>query len=168
MDNTLDALRNLYIALGGNIADVENLVIIPDLINALANLIGVGEISVLPEDSSSELFGTAVSDMQSGIVISNNAITGTLKYLSSGSLVTTFGAGNFIALKFVNPNENIKSIRVGLNPSEGTGLVELDADMNGVFKITNKDTQVFEVVSTDGTTTKTQTFDLSGLTLANS
>jgi hypothetical protein len=38
MDNTLDALRNLYVALGGEAEDVENLVIIPDLINAIAKL----------------------------------------------------------------------------------------------------------------------------------
>lgn len=38
MDNTLDALRNLYVALGGDAEDVENLVIIPDLINAIAQL----------------------------------------------------------------------------------------------------------------------------------
>lgn len=38
----------------------------------------------------------------------------------------------------------------------------------GVFKITDKDTQVFKVVSTDGTTTKTQSFDLSGLTVEGS
>lgn len=36
MDNTLDALRNLYVALGGSADDVANLVIIPDLINAIA------------------------------------------------------------------------------------------------------------------------------------
>lgn len=36
MDNTLDALRNLYVALGGEASDVANLVIIPDLINAIA------------------------------------------------------------------------------------------------------------------------------------
>lgn len=36
MDNTIVALRNLYVALGGTAADVANLVIIPDLINAIA------------------------------------------------------------------------------------------------------------------------------------
>ena len=36
MDNTLDALRGLYVALGGDADDVANLVIIPDLINAIA------------------------------------------------------------------------------------------------------------------------------------
>lgn len=36
MDNTIDALRNLYAALGGDTEDVADLVIIPDLINAIA------------------------------------------------------------------------------------------------------------------------------------
>lgn len=36
MDNTLDALRGLYVALGGDADAVANLVIIPDLINAIA------------------------------------------------------------------------------------------------------------------------------------
>lgn len=36
MDNTLDALRALYVAFGGTASDVANLVIIPDLINAIA------------------------------------------------------------------------------------------------------------------------------------
>ena len=36
MDNTLVALRKLYVALGGTASDVANLVIIPDLINAIA------------------------------------------------------------------------------------------------------------------------------------
>lgn len=36
MDNTLDALRNLYVALGGDADDVADMVIIPDLINAIA------------------------------------------------------------------------------------------------------------------------------------
>lgn len=36
MDNTLDALRGLYVTLGGDADAVANLVIIPDLINAIA------------------------------------------------------------------------------------------------------------------------------------
>ena len=46
-------------------------------------------------------------------------------------------------------------------------LVEVltDPEKNGVFKISNKDTQVFKVVATDGTETVTKSFSLSGLTL---
>ena len=36
MDNTIDALKNLYVALGGSADDVVNIVIIPDMINAIA------------------------------------------------------------------------------------------------------------------------------------
>lgn len=36
MDRTVDALRSLYVALGGSSADVADLVIIPDLINKIA------------------------------------------------------------------------------------------------------------------------------------
>ena len=36
MDNTVAALRDLFVALGGDADDVANLVIIPDLINAIA------------------------------------------------------------------------------------------------------------------------------------
>jgi hypothetical protein len=62
------------------------------------------------------------------------------------------------------------SVKVGLDPSEGSGLVEIidDPDKNGVFKITDKDTQTFKIVSYDGIETITQTFDLSGLTVLDS
>ena len=38
MDTTVEALRKLYVSLGGNIENVESLVVIPDLINAIAEL----------------------------------------------------------------------------------------------------------------------------------
>ena len=99
--------------------------------------------------------------------MSGSKITGTLKYLSSGQLVTDWGAGNFLALKFTDVPETATSVKVGLEPSQGSGLVELlgDPDMNGVFKITNKYVQKFVVVTTDGKTTTEQRFDLSGLTI---
>lgn len=36
MDNTITALQNLYVAFGGEAADVVNINIIPDMINAIA------------------------------------------------------------------------------------------------------------------------------------
>ena len=123
--------------------------------------------TVEAESSAATLFGTPVSDMQEDVVVANNAITGTLKYLSdsSSALVSKWGAGNFLALKFSNADSRATSIKVGLNPSEGSGLVELDEDMNGVFKITDKTAQVFKVVTTDGNTTTTDTYALTGLTM---
>lgn len=54
MDTTVIALRNLYVALGGSSADVANLVIIPDLINAIATLIASGATKELPKVTSSD------------------------------------------------------------------------------------------------------------------
>lgn len=104
--------------------------------------------------------------MQSDIQVGANAITGTLKYLDEGALVDTWGAGNFIALKFSDIPATATSVKVGLDPSQGSGLVEIidDPDKNGAFKVTST-TQKFKVVVTDGTNTKTTVYDLSGLTL---
>ena len=125
------------------------------------------------EDGDVTLFGTKVSDMQEDVVVGDDEIVGTLKYLDSGALVTTWGAGNFMALNFVNNDfSKYSSVKVGMDPSQSSGLVEIinDPDKNGVFKVTNKDTQVFKIVSTDAETGEinTQTFDLSGLEVLNS
>ncbi len=110
------------------------------------------------------------SIQESDVAVSGKKITGTLKYLSTGPIAGFWGAGNFLALKFSDVDPKATSIKVGLNPSEGSGLVELlgDPDMNGVFKITDKTTQKFRVVITDGHVTKTTDYDLSGLTLEDS
>jgi hypothetical protein len=106
--------------------------------------------------------------MQIGVTVSNGAITGTLKYLDDGGEIAGhWGAGNFLCLKFSDIDTDATSVKVGLEPSEGSGLVEIidDPDKNGVFKITDKATQKFVVVSSDGTHTDKQAFDLSGLTV---
>ena len=54
MDNTLDALRNLYVALGGSAADVADLVLIPDLINAIATQAATATGAELPNVTSSD------------------------------------------------------------------------------------------------------------------
>lgn len=49
MDNNISALQNLYVAMGGNIEDVENITIIPDMINAVATAFqGAAEFMMTP------------------------------------------------------------------------------------------------------------------------
>lgn len=108
--------------------------------------------------------------MQTSLAVNNGAITGTLKYLSGSNAITdVWGEGNFMCLDFNSTDfSDLTSVLVGLDPSQGSGLVEIidDPDKNGVFKITNKDTQVFKIVATDSdNNTSTVTYDLSGLTL---
>lgn len=126
-------------------------------------------MTVSAEDQSENLFGTLVSDMQSNVTVSNGAIKGTLKFIEGGIAESgpLAGDGYFLALKFSDPDESATSLKVGLNPSKGTGLVELDDDMNAVFKITDKNRQVLNVVSSNATSKNTQIFSLNKLKLSD-
>lgn len=98
--------------------------------------------------------------------MTGDQITGTLRYVDAGTLATDWGAGNFLALDFSGIDTGgLTSLKVGLEPSAGTGLVEVlgDPDMNGVFKIADKDAQRFVVVADDGSFRAVRSFGLSGL-----
>lgn len=149
------------------IADLEELVRKADSIMSTL----MSDVKVEPETGSTESPWDAtkkVSDMQEGIVIGKDKITGTLKFVKGGIAPSGIMAGDgyFLALKFSEVDASATSKKVGLVPTQGSGLVELDADMNAFLKITDKDAQVFEVVITDGTRKGIQKFDLSGLVMA--
>lgn len=172
MDTTVKALKNLYVALGGNADSVKDINTNADAINAIAGYVGIADTGVHPEKGSSTLFGTKVSAMQTGLTVAEGAITGTLKFIAGGLAQSgpLAGDGNFMALQFVNES-NAESIKVGLVPSaSGMPLQEVvgDPDMNGVFKVSGEVDgvqQVFKVVTTKGGISKTQIFDLSDLDL---
>ena len=127
-------------------------------------------LTVAAENGETVMWGHSVSDLQTGVSVSNGAITGTLKYVDSGTLAHDWGAGNFLALKFSNIDSDATSVLVGLEPSQGSGLVELinDPDKNGVFKVTNKKKQKLVVKSSGQGFSIIQKFDLSGLALQTS
>lgn len=58
MDRTVDALKNLYVALGGSADDVVNITLIPDMINAIATVAG----AVATAAGTSELPAVTTSD----------------------------------------------------------------------------------------------------------
>ncbi len=118
--------------------------------------------TVSPWDSTKK-----VSDMQENIVVANGKITGTLKFIKGGIAPSGIlaGDGYFLALKFSEVDASATSKKVGFIPTEGSGLVELDEDMNAFGKVTDINNQIFEVVITDGTRSGIQKFDLSGLEL---
>jgi hypothetical protein len=103
--------------------------------------------------------------MQDDLTVSGNKITGTLKYIDSGTLARDWGAGYFMALKFTDIDDDAEKCLVGLEPSVSSGLVDIipDPDKNGVFKVTDSKRQKFKVYSTGDGHSCTQYFDLSGL-----
>ena len=126
-------------------------------------------MTVAPESQSSELFDHLVSSFQDAdVAVSGNSIVGTLKFVEGGlaSSGPLAGDGYFLALKFTNIDADATSVLVGLDPSQGTGLVELinDPDKNGVFKI-HDNNQVFKVVQKNATAEKVQIFSLANLIL---
>lgn len=107
--------------------------------------------------------------MQDDATVSNGKITGTLKYFDTpGAIVDVWGAGNFLALKFTADDWTAyDEVLVGLNPSAGSGFVDVlpDPDKNGIFKITNEESQVFEIICKKGENRVSRTYDLKGLVL---
>ncbi len=101
--------------------------------------------------------------------MANGKFTGTVKYYDTpGEIVDYWGAGNFLAFKISNIDSNATSVKVGLEPSMGTGLVEIinDPDKNGIAKLDDVTVQKFKVVQSDAEGHKNvQYYDLSGLTL---
>ena len=94
---------------------------------------------------------------------------GTLKWFDTpGTIVTTWGAGNFLALKFTADDwSDYDEVLVGLNPSAGSGFVDVlpDLDKNGIFKITDTESQVVEIICKKGENRVSRTYNLNGLVL---
>ena len=126
------------------------------------------ECTVEAEAQDTRLWDTYdVADLQEDdVVIEDDKIYGTLKYIDSGTLKDVWGPGYFICLKFSDVDESATSVSVGLRPSVSSGMAELDEDMNCVFKVTDKGNQKLKVKTTDGTRETWQTFDLNGITFA--
>lgn len=104
--------------------------------------------------------------MQSGVTVSGSNITGTLIKQTSGQIVTDWGQGYFIGLKFT-PDSDATVTKVGLVPTAGSGMVALDEDNLAMFKLTDITTQKLRVVSNRPGEEKMWEFDLSGLTLSD-
>ena len=110
--------------------------------------------------------------MQSGLAVSegNDAITGTLKYLTTGQLVNDWGEGYFMAVGFSNYSTGLtyQNVKVGLYNSAGSGLVTLDSDQDAVLHITDPINQKLMTVQKDPESGAeyTQFWDLSQITYA--
>ena len=117
-----------------------------------------------------DLLGKSVSDLQTGVSVGANEITGTLKYVSDYTGFSSNVAeqsGNYLAIH-CDTDVVADSITVELIGGTVGHPVTLDSDGLIVLRITNTATQSVRVVATKGSETVTKTFSLTGLTLNQS
>ena len=125
-------------------------------------------LSVKPEDGEAVLFGKAVNELQSDMVVADDddEVTGALKYVNGYvdfSSNTSEQSGNYLALKIEAEPAEAETVVELVGGTKGP--VALDDDMNIVLLIKNKDTQSIKVTTTHNEESITKIYGLSGLTL---
>lgn len=115
-------------------------------------------ITVAPETST--IYNYDPATLQTDVAVNGDEITGTLNYVTTGDLASYWGPGNFLALKF----GEYQNVKVGLVPSKGSGMAELDTDKNAAFVIDSTDQKII-VQKVVGGSRKTQVYRLDGMTL---
>lgn len=127
------------------------------------------DITVAPKAQNATIYNVNVSDIQGDdvAIAGNTLLKGTSKYLAEGNEITNYwGAGNFLAVDISAADwTKFTKVQIGLEPSAGSGLVEVTQNDDAVFKIADKDAQKLVIIATDGTNTDKQEISLSGLTL---
>ena len=128
------------------------------------------DLTISPEVGSKETYGHLVSEYQDDVEVNGDAVTGTLKFIEGGLAESgpLAGDGYFLCLKWSAPEAGVTSVKVGLVPSAGTGLVEGigDPDRDIVMKISDIANQRFTIIQSDAAGHKNmQVYSLAGLTL---
>lgn len=169
MDTVVTKLEQLYKEMGGT-KEVTSTTTSADLIGYLAEVFGISDTTIIPY-SQETIFNYNVSDLQEDLVVANGTISGKLKYLDSGDLVTAHGAGNFFAVEFSDKDSDATSIKMGMYPTfkngefvyDDSGLSDViaDPDKGGAWKVTDKNVQYFKVVTSDGKRVHTQLFKIT-------
>ena len=117
-------------------------------------------------DADMAVTGKTVSDLQSGVKFGANAITGTLKYIENWTWFASnpeINTGNFIAFKAtLTGADKITAQLIGSKVSHAPQ--ELDSDGIGIFHITDKDSQLIQIVAYKDGKTQSKLYTLNGLT----
>lgn len=103
--------------------------------------------------------------MQDNVFVQGKNIVGDLKFIKGGitETGTLSGDGYFLALKYDADWSKFSSVKVGLEPSQGTGLVELinDPDKNGVAKVAGNHQKIKIVATATNGSKVTETYNLA-------
>lgn len=120
--------------------------------------------------TSEDLFGKTVDELQSGVSVGTNAITGTLLYVddyTGFSSKVEEQSGNYLALHCSVPLASDATITVEVIGGT-SGPATLDDDGLIVDRIANTSQKIKVVASKTGYESVTKTFNLTGLTLNES
>lgn len=113
-----------------------------------------------------DLLGKKAKELQTGIAVDGETITGTLKYVTGytgfNSTDVSEQSGHYLALKFATDPE-AEEVTVELVGGD-KGPVALDEDMMLVGLITEEINSI-RVVAKSGDKTATKEFDIAGLIL---
>lgn len=126
------------------------------------------DMSWTPEDVQDvqEIFGVMPTDIQESIMVDNLGakITGTSKYLDS---VDTFDMdlGHHFLLLHIWANGADK-IEASMNPSQTSGLVELDASGVVLFQMKDDKSQTVKIVATKDGEETVREFSIADMTFA--
>lgn len=116
------------------------------------------------EDEVTLYGGKVASDLQSDITIEGDTISGSLKFIEGGLAETGYlaGDGYFLAVTWSKPAEDVTSLKVGLQPSLESGLIEGidDPDRTLVVKVTPSMNQKVVLVQTSDDGSRAQYFNL--------
>ena len=147
---------------------------VSDIVRLLTSVMALSDTTIIPF-SQETIFGYNTSDLQEDLEVSSDKITGKLNFLDSGELVDAHGEGYFFAVEFDEKDADATSIKMGMYPTfkngefvyDDSGLSDAinDPDKGGAWKVTNKNTQYFKVITSDGTKIHSQLFDLSAFDL---
>ena len=164
MSTTVDELKLLYLKMGGKMKDVEDIQTDAEMIDKIEDIAvdALPKVLVLPCGQSDTIYGETVSNMQSAdFEPYGNVFAGTVKKLTSGQLPDWWGAGNFVALKFVllDPDIEPEDVKIGIKSS-----VALDNDLKAAVKIEDKELPFVVTTTIDGYDYVTK-YNLYGLTL---
>lgn len=116
--NTIEALQKLYVALGGEAADVANLNITPEMISAIADIVGGGGGSSLPAvtaDDNGKVLAVVEGDWDKA-ENAGGAVEITLSQESQTAFVTLLG--QFITAALTNAGEYTISLAAGISEYE--------------------------------------------------
>ena len=123
-------------------------------------------LSIAPDDGEGDAYGKTISELQTGIVVSDGAISGTLHYVENYTNFSSAGneqEGNYLVVKVeADPDSTVKFHLVGGSKGEITLTPD---DRQVVCRIRDKSSQSIRITAEKGGKRNVKNYSLTGLTL---